>query len=85
MFVGLAIDWVGTKMIRMAKKKNDRHLSSTHVRVKPVLVPVSKLVASDNAQSLTEFVNEAIRNELQRRGFWPITDEIRSRLEASDN
>ena len=84
MFVGLAIALMGRKMIRMAKKKNDRHLSSTHVRVKPVLVPVSKLVASQNAQSLTEFVNEAIRNELQRRGFWPLTDEIRAQL-PSDN
>ena len=62
--------------VPMSKKKaspesTDRHKPSRMVRLKERLAVQLELVAAENATSLTEEVNRAVRELLQRAGLWP--------------
>jgi len=63
--------------IGMAKKKPkiDREQyrkPSRHVRVREVLLAEAEKAAEALAQDATQFVNDAVREKLERMGRWPV-------------
>lgn len=64
--------------VRMSKKQppsDDRHKPSRMIRLKERLAVQLEIVAERNATSLTEEVNRAVREMLQREGLWPPKQE----------
>lgn len=56
------------------KRKGDRHKPSRMVRVREALAEVLDRLAEQNASDITEEVNRAVREMLQREGWWPRRD-----------
>jgi len=61
----------------MAKRKPkpaaayDSRAEHKSVRVRGVLVPLAVAHAAELAEDLTQYVNEAVREKLERAGKWP--------------
>lgn len=64
-------------MVGMAKRKPkpatayDGRAEHKPIRVRGVLVPLASQHADELAQDLTQYVNDAIRERLERAGKWP--------------
>lgn len=60
----------------MAKKKRpDQHKPSRMVRIRERLAAQLDLIARRNETSVTDEVNRAVRELLQREGLWPPADK----------
>lgn len=58
-------------MPKKPKVSTDRHKPFRWVRVRPVLADPAQKAADANAKKFTEYVNDALREKLERDGFWP--------------
>ncbi len=59
-------------MVRKKKTPGDRHRPSRMVRVKEALAAQVDLLVERRATDLTEEVNRAVREMLEREGLWPV-------------
>jgi hypothetical protein len=59
--------------------KSDRHKPSRMVRVREVLAQQLDHLAVQRASDLTELVNQAVRELLERAGLWPPPQSQRQR------
>lgn len=62
----------------MSKKKpanGDRHKPARMVRVRKSLADQLQKLADRNATDMTEEVNQAVRERLERAGLWPIPSQ----------
>jgi hypothetical protein len=66
-----------TSVMEKRKKKRDPQPSESYrkphkaVRIRIKLAEAAERVADDLAQDLTQYVNDALRERLQREGHWP--------------
>lgn len=64
-------------MVGMAKRKPkpavayDARAEHKAVRIRGILVPFAEEHAAELAEDLTQYVNEAVREKLERAGKWP--------------
>lgn len=66
-----------TTLDRMSKKKPsaDRHKKSTMVRIRQRLANQAEQLAEKLESDVTQVVNDALREKLEREGMWPPPDE----------
>lgn len=68
-----------TTLDRMSKKKPnaDRHKKSKMVRIRQRLAEQAEILAQRQVTDVTEIVNDALRERLEREGLWPPPDEAK--------
>ncbi len=69
--------------VRMGRKKTGRaherdedyRKPAKMVRIRMPLVTIAEAAATALAQDLTQFVNDAVRERLERMGKWPVPEQ----------
>ena len=65
--------------VLMAKKPNTNHeqyrKAAKMVRVRTSIASQAKIAAESLAQDLTQFVNDAVREKLERMNLWPLAED----------
>lgn len=63
-------------LVLMPKKKptSDRHKPAKMVRIRPRLAAQAEILAARRDADVTQIVNDALRELLEREGLWPIAE-----------